>query len=57
MIGWYRLDEDNCLNLEQTLGAFTAPITEQHAWALAYMVRSSLWATLQRANGKNVVLE
>ena len=57
LIGWYRLDEDNCLNLEQTLGAFTAPITEQHAWALAYMVRASWWATLQRANGKNVVLE
>ena len=36
-----RLDEEGCLNLEQTLGAFTAPITEQHAWALAYMVSTS----------------
>jgi hypothetical protein len=25
------------------LGAFTAPITEQHAWALAYMVRATIF--------------
>jgi len=31
-----RLDSDNCVDLDQVLKVFSAPITEEHAWALVY---------------------
>jgi len=30
------LDSDNCVDLDQVLKVFSAPITEEHAWALVY---------------------
>eukprot|EP00092_Neocalanus_flemingeri_P014386 GFUD01015518.1.p1 GENE.GFUD01015518.1~~GFUD01015518.1.p1 ORF type:complete len:691 (-),score=152.70 GFUD01015518.1:104-2176(-) len=30
------LDRDNCVDLDQVLKVFSAPITEEHAWALVY---------------------
>jgi len=30
------LDKDNCVDLDQVLKVFSAPITEEHAWALVY---------------------
>ena len=32
------LDQDNCLDLSQILKVFSAPITEEHAWALVHQV-------------------
>jgi len=40
MTSTFRLDEDRCLTLEQILGTFTTPITEQHAWAITYQVNT-----------------
>jgi len=35
---WHQcnLDKDNCVDLDQVLRVFSAPITEEHAWALVY---------------------
>jgi len=30
------LDSNNCLTLKQVVGSFSAPITEEHAWAIVY---------------------
>ena len=30
------LDTENCLDLQQILKVFSAPITEEHAWALVH---------------------
>ena len=37
---WYsaHLDSEQCLNLDQVLQVFSAPITEEHAWAVIYQV-------------------
>ena len=32
------LDTNNCLDLQQILAVFSAPITEEHAWALVHQV-------------------
>ena len=37
-----QLDDQNCLNLEEVLEAFSGPITEQHAWAIIYQAAKSL---------------
>ena len=39
------LDVDNCLDLDQILRVFSAPITEEHAWALVFQVGSLLFLT------------
>ena len=28
------LNDSNCLSLKQIVGSFSAPITEEHAWAI-----------------------
>jgi len=35
---WHQcnLDKDKCVDLDQVLRVFSAPITEEHAWALVY---------------------
>ena len=37
-----QLDDQNCLNLEEVLEAFSGPITEQHACAILYQAAKSL---------------
>ena len=36
------LDSDGCLTLKQVVGSFSAPITEEHAWAVVYEVVKTL---------------
>ena len=36
------LNEDSCLNLEQIVQVFSAPITEEHAWAVVYEMVKTL---------------
>lgn len=36
------LDANGCLTLKQIVGSFTAPITEEHAWAIVYEVVKTL---------------
>lgn len=31
-----KLNEDACLNLDVIIGSFSAPITEEHAWAIVF---------------------
>ena len=38
-----QLDSDDCLDLDQILKVFSAPITEEHAWALVHQVRESYY--------------
>jgi hypothetical protein len=33
-----KLDEGGCLSLQQILHSFSAPISEEHAWALIHQV-------------------
>ena len=33
-----QLDTDQCLSLEQILQSFSAPISEEHAWAVIHQV-------------------
>ena len=33
-----KLDNNECLSLGQVLKVFSAPITEEHAWAVLYQV-------------------
>ena len=33
-----QLDSDQCLSLEQILQSFSAPISEEHAWAVIHQV-------------------
>jgi len=40
------LDGDGCLNLEVILSSFSAPITEQHVWAIVFQAMRSLMCTL-----------
>ena len=35
-----QLDSGQCLSLEQILQSFSAPISEEHAWAVIHQVRS-----------------
>ena len=44
VIMWFScsLDTEDCLNLSQILKVFSAPITEEHAWALVHQV-GSVW--------------
>merc|ERR1711915_969379 len=46
---WYsaQLDTRNCLNLGQILRVFSAPITEEHAWAVTFQCLSCLMKRLQ----------
>ena len=39
--GWAgcSLDPGGCLSLQQILASFTAPISEEHAWAVIHQVR------------------
>ena len=39
--GWRgaRLDPADCLSLDQILHSFSAPISEEHAWAVIHQVR------------------
>ena len=39
--GWRgcQLDGEDCLSLEQILHSFSAPISEEHAWAVIHQVR------------------
>ena len=36
------LNEDCCLNLDQIVQVFSAPITEEHAWAVLHQVSSTI---------------
>ena len=36
------LDKNSCLNLQQILEVFSAPISEEQAWAVLYQVFSTL---------------
>ena len=31
-----KLNDDACLNLDVIIGSFSAPITEEHAWAIVF---------------------
>ena len=47
------LDSHNCLDLQQILQVFSAPITEEHAWALVHQVSQYLNAASQYRNVTN----
>lgn len=36
------LNKLNCLTLRQIVGSFSAPITEEHAWAIVYEITKTL---------------
>ena len=44
---WYsaQLDQENCLDLDQILRVFSAPITEEHAWAVIYQVKREIFTS------------
>ena len=37
-----QLNQLNCLTLRQIVGSFSAPITEEHAWAVVYETAKTL---------------
>ena len=41
-----QLDDNECLSLGQVLKVFSAPITEEHAWAVLYQVTFSIQGDL-----------
>ena len=41
-----QLDDNECLGLGQVLKVFSAPITEEHAWAVLYQVTFSIQSDL-----------
>ncbi len=41
------LNESGCVSLGQILGSFSAPISEEHAWAVTYEIVKTLDACLQ----------
>ena len=47
------LDSHNCLDLQQILQVFSAPITEEHAWALVHQVSQYLNTASQYRNVVN----
>jgi Kinase non-catalytic C-lobe domain len=45
------LDPGGCLSLQQILHSFSAPISEEHAWALIHQVRRLISARNHRISG------
>ncbi len=41
-----KLDASGCLTLRQILGSFSAPITEEHAWAIIFEAVKTLHTCL-----------
>ena len=50
-----RLNDDACLNLDVIIGSFSAPITEEHAWAIVFEAVKCLENLVKNPNFSSVL--
>ena len=51
-----QLNADACLNLDEITGSFSAPITEEHAWAIVFECLKCLRSVVRAKNTKRVLI-
>ena len=50
------LDQESCLNLDEITGSFSAPITEEHAWAIVFECLKCLRSVVREAKNRRILI-